>query len=388
MKQKRVILLVESSRAYGRGCLLGVASYVRAHGHWKVLHMERRAAERVPSLLTRWNGDGMLTRVENQRTADALARLHLPMVDLRGRFRPPGGVAIVTDPLQCARLAVDHFLARGFRHFAFCGYPGIDFSDERDACWRECLAAKGNSVSSYVPTRRQRSEDTTARETRGELDERRIADWLLTLPQPLAVFACNDARGRQVLAACQLARLAVPEQVAVLGVDNDEVICELSDPPLSSIEPDTHRIGYEGAALLDRLMAGRRPSACGVSIPPLGIAARRSSDVMAVDDPDVAAALHHIRDHACEGLRVSQVVSTLSISRATLERRFTQVVGRTPAAEVERVRMNHARLLLVETDYKLRTIATLVGYSTDAQFVTAFRRHTGHTPGEFRARRL
>jgi LacI family transcriptional regulator len=388
MKQKRVILLVESSRAYGRGCLLGVASYVRAHGHWKVLHMERRAAERVPSLLTRWNGDGMLTRVENQRTADALARLHLPMVDLRGRFRPPGGVAIVTDPLHCARLAVDHFLARGFRHFAFCGYPGIDFSDERDACWRECLAAKGNSVSSYVPTRRQRSEDTTARETRGELDERRIADWLLTLPQPLAVFACNDARGRQVLAACQLARLAVPEQVAVLGVDNDEVICELSDPPLSSIEPDTHRIGYEGAALLDRLMAGRRPSACGVSIPPLGIAARRSSDVMAVDDPDVAAALHHIRDHACEGLRVSQVVSTLSISRATLERRFTQVVGRTPAAEVERVRMNHARLLLVETDYKLRTIATLVGYSTDAQFVTAFRRHTGHTPGEFRARRL
>lgn len=190
-----------------------------------------------------------------------------------------------------------------------------------------------------------------------------------------------------MLAACQLAGLAVPEQVAVLGVDNDEVICELSDPPLSSIEPDTHRIGYEGAALLDRLMQGRPPAAKTISVPPLGIIARRSSDAMAVDDAAVAAALHHIRAHACAGLRVPDVVSILSISRATLKRRFQQVLGRSPAAEIERVRMDQARLLLAETDYKLRSIAALVGYASDAQFVTAFHRHTGTTPGHFRARR-
>jgi LacI family transcriptional regulator len=387
MKPKRVILLVESSRAYGRGCLLGVAAYVRAHGNWKVLHLERRAAEAVPALLKRWRGDGMLARVESQRTARTLARLRLPTVDLRGRFCPPGGAVLVTDPAYCARLAVAHFLDRGFRHFAYCGYPRIDFSDERDACFREHLAAAGFEVSCYVPPRGPRSEDTTAREARGELDERHIAAWLRGLPQPLAVFACNDARGRQVLAACQLAGLAVPEQVAVLGVDNDEVICELSDPPLSSIEPDTHRIGYEGAALLDRLMQGRRPAAKTISVPPLGIVSRRSSDAMAVDDAEVAAALHHIRAHASAGLRVPDVVSILSISRATLERRFQQVLGRSPAAEIERVRMDHARLLLAETDYKLRSIAALVGYASDAQFVTAFRRHTGTTPGHFRARR-
>jgi LacI family transcriptional regulator len=387
VKPRRVILLVESSRAYGRGCLLGVAGYVRAHGNWKVLHLERRMAEGVPAVLKRWKGDGVLARVENRRTAQTLARLRLPTVDLRGRFCPPGGAVLVTDPCECARLAVEHFLDRGFRHFAYCGFPRIDFSDERDTCFRTHLATRGFQVDSYVPPRGQRSEDTTAREARGELDERRIAEWLLTLPQPLAVFACNDARGRQVLAACQLAGLAVPEQVAVLGVDNDEVICELSDPPLSSVEPDARRIGYEGAALLERLMEGDAPAEKTISIPPLGIVSRRSSDAVAVNDPEVAAALHHIRDHACEGLRVPDVVSILSISRATLERRFMQVLGRTPAAEMERVRMHHARLLLSETNYKLRRIAALVGYTSDAQFVTAFRRRMGCTPGQFRARR-
>ncbi len=384
---KRVLLLIESSRAYGRGCLAGVAAYVRAHPHWYVIHIERSLAESPPTLLKRFAPDGVITRSETAEMATAIDRLKVPTVDLRGAHPPSGGVTLDTDPASCSRLAVDHFIDQGFRHLAFCGYPGVGFSDQRCHAFVEGVAARGLCAEVFVPSRRSPgTRDTVARETDAEFSEYGLDKWIRGLPKPLAVFACNDVRARQVLASCGRTGLSVPDDVAVLGVDNDEVICDLSFPPLSSVVPNTWKIGYEGASLLDQLMSGNPIAEKRVLVAPERIQVRRSSDVVAVEDPDVAAALRHIRDHACEGISVGDVARSLPISRTTLDRRFLSILKRSPKNEIDRVRIQRAKRLLELTDYKVSAIADMTGHASAAQFVTTFKRLTGVTPGEHRNR--
>jgi LacI family transcriptional regulator len=383
--RKRVMLLIESSRAYGRGCLLGVAAYTRSHGRWSVLHIERGLTENLPRFLQSWKGDGIIARIENEKIAHAVAELGVPTVDLRGSHRPEHGAMLDTDPRIVTRMAAEHFLDIGFRHFAYIGYPGVDFSERRFVAYREYLKSRGMEVSVYSPVHHAPTHtDILGWEGRGELEGAAIAEWLQSLPRPLSVFACNDVRGRQIIDACNESGLAIPEEVAVIGVDDDEVICELSNPPLSSVQPDTIRLGYEGAALLDAMMDGEPAPAETIFIPPKGIARRLSSEAAAIDDREVASAMQIIRDHACGGLTVQDVIERLNVSRSTLERRFHAAFGRSPAMEIERVRMSRAKLLLMETRYKLSKIAVMTGYGTASQFATAFKRHSGFTPGEFR----
>lgn len=384
--RKKVILLIEASRAYGRGCLLGVAKFASSHGPWTMLHFERGLTEDVPRLMLEWKGDGIISRIENAKIAAAIAECGLPTVDLRGSHPPDGGIMIDTDHAIVARLAADHFLEIGFRNFAFCGFPGIDFSDKRCEFFRQYLGSKGYSVEVYFPTKGSTEgvRDIISCEARGEMEGSLIEAWLRSLQRPLALLACNDVRGRQVIDACKTADITVPEEVAVVGVDDDEVICELCDPPLSSIEPDSRRIGYEGAALLDQLMSGVEPSCKLSHVRPRGITRRLSSEVTSTDDQEVAAAMQLIRDQACRGVTVQEVVKLLDVSRSTLERRFQDIFGRSPAVEIERVRMARAKLLLVETRYKLAKIASMTGYNSAAQFATAFKRYGQKTPGQYR----
>jgi LacI family transcriptional regulator len=196
--RKRVMLLIESSRAYGRGCLLGVAAYVRSHGRWSVLHIERGLTEALPRFLKTWKGDGVIARIENEKIAQAVAELGVPAVDLRGSHRPAGGAMLDTDPRIVTRMAAEHFLDIGFRNFAYIGYPGVDFSDRRIAAFREYLNSRGLEVRVYARTQHLPTHtDVLGWEARGELEGEAIAAWLQSLPRPLAVFACNDVRGRQ-----------------------------------------------------------------------------------------------------------------------------------------------------------------------------------------------
>jgi LacI family transcriptional regulator len=172
----------------------------------------------------------------------------------------------------------------------------------------------------------------------------------------------------------------------VLGVDDDEVICDLADPPLSSIEPDSRRIGFEGAMALASLMAGESLPTRHVLIPPVRVCRRRSTDVYAIDDPQLVKAMQFIREHGCDEINVGDVCHSVSLSRATLERRFREYVGRSPREEIERIRMERARLLLVETNYNLEHIAQEIGYRSAAHLVTVFRRLVGSTPGDYRKR--
>ena len=379
------MLIIETSRAYGRGCLTGIAAYIRAHGPWQVLHLERSIPDELPAEIDRWRGDGVLARIETPQLARKVRAMKLPTVDLRGTVQWPGLAALDTDHAECARLAAEHFHERGYHHLAFCGFPTLDFSDRRCEHFLACAQATGRKPLVYRPSKRTgKQEGTTGSERYGETHITELVPWLKKLPKPVGVFACNDVRGRQVLQAAGLAGLRVPDEVAVLGVDNDTVMCDLSNPPLSSIEPDTRRLGYLSAEILDRLIDGEDPPESPVLVPPTGIVHRRSTDAIAIDDERIVRAIGYIREHACSGISVEDVAKAGCVSRATLERRFAHYLGRTPRREIERVRLERVCRLLVETDYTLEHIAELTAFGTASHMASMFRSRFDQTPGLFR----
>jgi LacI family transcriptional regulator len=228
---------------------------------------------------------------------------------------------------------------------------------------------------------------TTFHEGEGLKDGNRLARWIKGLPKPIGMMACNDFRGQQVLTACRAVGVAVPDEVAIIGVDNDEVVCDLSDPPLSSVVPNKERIGYEAAALLDRLMAGEKLPQQHLLVEPTGIVTRRSTEVLAIEDRRIADAARFIRERACDGIGVDDVVRAVgSLSRSTLERRYAAIMGRSPKQEILRVRVDRAKQLLAETVFPVAIIAEKLGLEHTEYLNVIFKRETGLTPAQFRAR--
>jgi LacI family transcriptional regulator len=379
-------LLVESSRAYGRGVLRGIAAFARAAGNWSIFHQEQVLAVDAPAWLRGWRGDGMIARVESRKLARRLSRARLPAVDLIGRYPMPGVPIVESDDRAVIRLAIDHLRDQGFRHLAFCGYAQVRYSDRRRHFFEEELGATPEGASFYNEriASRYAERTTMSAEVDGAKHYGRLARWLRGLPKPVGIVACNDIRALQVLHACREYEIAVPDDVAVIGIDNDDVLCELARPTLTSVEQDTHRIGYEAAALLHRMMTLQRPLELPRSAPPVRVVVRASTDVLALDDRVVAAALRFIRRHACDGIGVAEVVRHVGLSRASLERRMRQRLGRSPLSEIHRVRLDRVKQLLVETDYALPEIARLTGFTYSEYMIAFFQRFTETTPHAYR----
>jgi LacI family transcriptional regulator len=291
---------------------------------------------------------------------------------------------VLSDNRAIAQLAAAHLLERELKHFAYCGLPGICSSDERCRNFVQAIAAAGHEASIYDPPRRHRAMSIAASEGYELQWEGAMVRWLRALPKPVGVMACSDLRAHQVLIACDQNHLAVPEEVAVIGVDNDEVICGLTRPPLSSVEQNPEEVGYQAAALLDRMMEGATMSCEKIVVEPRGVVARQSTDVVAVPNVDVAAALHYIREHACDGLTVDDLLAHMAMSRRTLERRFVALLGRSPRDEISRVQLGHVKQLLVMTDYPLAKIAQLAGFRYVESMCVLFKNTTGQTPGQYR----
>jgi len=205
--------------------------------------------------------------------------------------------------------------------------------------------------------------------------------------EPVGVLACYDIKAQQLLDACRDASIAVPEDVAVLGVDNDPVLCSLTTPPLSSVIPNAQRSGFEAAALLDRMMAGKKEPPTPHLIEPLGIETRQSTDVLAIPDRDVAAALRFIREHACDGIGVAEVLKAVPLSRRVLEQRFQKLLGRTPHDEITRVQIENVKRLLEDSDLPLEAIAGRCGYKHVEYMTVAFKREVGVPPSVWRTER-
>jgi LacI family transcriptional regulator len=371
----KVALLIETSNAYARGLLQGVVAWQREHRPWSLFLAEHTRGDKPPAWLADWDGDGIIARIENAGIARALRRVRLPMVDVSAARLLPALPWFETDDAAVAQAVFEHPRERGFRNFAFCGDPRFNWSNWRQEHFQRAVQAEGGTCFAYEP-----ASVATDRDAADDL-----ARWLRSLPKPVGVMACYDLRGVQVLDACRRLGVPVPDEVAVVAVDNDELLCELAHPPLSSVIPNTRRTGYEAAALLDRLMNGGRARGETHLIPPLGVATRQSTDVLAIEDPHVSRAVRYIREHACDGINVRDVLRAVPQSRRLLEARFKKLLGRTPHEEILRVQLRRVKQLLTETDLPLETIAERTGFAHPEYLSVVFRREVGQPPSRYRA---
>jgi LacI family transcriptional regulator len=387
-ERPRIAVLVESTRGYGRGLLAGISSYVRQHESWTIYWQERSLRDPPPRWLRGWDGDGVLARIATPQLARALRALRLPVVDLYGWLPKGDWPCVRTNNREVARLAADHLLERGFRHIAYCGFKGVNYSEERLPLFRQCINDAGLPCHVYQYLRFPPSADLAVREQQGVLYRSDLACWLAGLPKPVGILACNDICGQQVLSACRELGLLVPDQVAVLGIDNDDVLCNLSDPPLSSVDLNSTQIGFEGAMLLARMLRGRSTPRRTILVEPRGVVSRRSTDVLAIEDTEIAEAVRLIRTRACDGLTVAELLRSCSLSASSLERRFMQFLGRSPKAEIIRIRLQRVVELLAEPDLSLAAIAARSGFKHPEYLSAVFKKKFGMSPGQYRRRLL
>jgi len=376
-----IALLIETSREYARGLLRGVARYHHEHGPWSIYFVPHGLDELPPSWLRNWKGDGILCRINSRRMADSMISTGLPIVDLRGAITGIPVPFVGLDNRPIAKLGYEHLRQCGLKNFAFCGSPRGENPPQDFRCdyFIELVAASGQDCSVFPVSSRAK------RKPSWEQEQERIARWVKQLRKPVGIMAANDDRGHQVLDACRRAGLNVPHEVAVVGVDNDSNLCNLCTPPLSSIDTNASAVGYEAAALLMRLMRGDKPPKEPVLVGnPRGLVRRQSTDMLAIEDSELAKALHFIREHACEGIQVSDVLARTKHSPSTLERRVKAIFGRSLKTEITRVRLDAAKLLLQETNLKVSQIAARTGFNEAKYFCEVFRNVEGVTPTTFR----
>ena len=359
-----VALLIETTRSYGRNVMRGIGEFARVYGPW-LFHLPSDSKLKVVPSQGDWNGDGIIAQ-PHQHTdfVKQLADCGIPVVSLSG---PPGAgglPAVRVNMESVAELALQHFADRGYQRVAYCGIPSEHIWPPTGRYFAEQAQRAGIACDIYLPA--FHPDALTLRLTH-------LAQWLKSLKKPVGLLAANDLRAREVMDACRLIGLHVPEEIAVLGVNDDELICDMSMPAISSVIPNARRVGYEAAAMLDRLMSGKKIIA-DVVVNPLGIKSRQSTDLLAIDDPEVAKVVRFIRERACEGIRVEDVLQQVAMSRRSLEKRFRASVGRPVHVEIRRMQVERVKELLITTDYKLERIAELTGFSTAQYLAGLFHR--------------
>lgn len=375
-----VALLVETSNAYARGVLEGVIDFMRHNERWSVYLPEQERGAAPPAWLSRWQGDGIIARIETDEIARAVRNTKLPAVDVSAARHLPDLPWVETDDAAVARTAAEHLIERGFRHLAYCGDPGFNWSRARQHYFVEIARKAGCQSYTHASIARMSPEYSWNRE------KRRLARWLEQLPRPVGIMGCYDIKAQQLLHVCRELDIGVPEEVAVIGVDNDRLLCDLADPPLSSVICNTTRTGYEAASLLNRMMSGQRVGPEPILVEPMGIETRQSTDILAIDDQQLAAAVRFIRKHALRGINVADVLREVPLSRRVLESRFRKLLGRTPHEEIARLRIQRVKQLLLETDLPLAAIAARAGFQHDEYLSVAFKKATGVPPREYRRR--
>ncbi|HLA83646.1 MAG TPA: DNA-binding transcriptional regulator [Thermoguttaceae bacterium] len=379
-RSPRVALMIETSQSFGRDVFRGITRYIRENGPWSVFFVQRGVGDRVPKWLRKWSGDGIISRINTPDVRQFAADTSLPIIDLNEQLRGMKVPMISNDHAAVGCMAAEHLLQRGFEHFAYMGYNGLYWSDcRRDAFAEAACQSKVCDVYSCRAQSPQRFRDDT-----WELEMEHVVHWVERLPKPVGVMTCDDFRGLQLLEACAIAGIAVPQDVAVIGVGNDDVACEVASPPLSSVVLNSFRMGYEAAVLLDRLMRGEKVDVKERLLPPLDIITRQSTDVMAVADPVVSKAMRFIQQQACEGIKVTDVLRHVLVSRTVLEDRFHRALDRSAHEMILEARTKRVKELLAHTELSLADIADRAGFKHVEYLCTVFKRETGWTPTRYR----
>lgn len=373
-----VALLIETSNRYSRELVQGVHSWIQDHRPWEIHLTEQGRGDVPPPWLARWEGRGIIARIENRRIESAVLRKGVPVVSVSASGLGSGIPTVISDSRAVARLAAEHLLERGFRSFGYCGDARFAWSRTHGRNFAGYLQEQGHRCSLFQSRRGDFAD--------WRLEQRKIADWLRSLPKPVGVMACYDGRGQQVLAVCRQMGLRVPDEVGVIGQHDDTLLCELCAPPLSSVIPNPRLAGYRAAGLLDRMMRRRRVAGAVHPIAPVGVAVRRSTDLVATEDPRLAQVMRFIRANALAGIRVADVLQEVPMSRTLMERRFREEFGRSPYEAIQDIRYRQAEGLLHGTDLSVAEVAERSGFRTAEYFSAVFKKRHGMSPRAFRMR--
>jgi LacI family transcriptional regulator len=375
MSLLRVKLLIDTSSSWGRDLIRGVSAYVRQHGGW-ALDLEYRGRYEKLHLPADWRGHGIIARVTNPQIAREIVARGLPAVNVSWFSHGSPEIARCTNnETSFGRLMADYLLLRGFRSFAYFGAsrPRPGYSDRVKENFAATLAAAGFPVKLWRDP---------ARKSAGARSP--MADWLRGLPRPVGVGVWSDDVGRKVAHACHIAGLKIPDDVAVISAEYDALMNSLSDPPLTTVDYLTEHVGYEAAALLDRMLGGDPPPADGVIIEPLGVITRQSTETTSVPDALVVAALKFIRQKLHQPIQVTHLTKELKVARRGLEQRFRKVLGRSVAEEIRRVRMDYVKKQLRDTVEPVSAIAAACGFLHPEVLTRSFHREFGLSPSDFR----
>lgn len=372
----RVTVLVPAFTGWGRGIIKGVAAYANQHGPW-LLNVEPEG-ERRP-LPHGWRGDGIIARVSTPRTAAMLLEYGVPLVNVSS-IALSGAAASVprvcNDVAAGGRIAAEHLLERGFRNFAYVGLQKLSYVQQHREAFDAALRKKGFTCGHVLAIGDH--PDVAGRAAA-------LVEWLEKLPKPVGVLTWNNAQGRAVIHAARIAELLVPEEVAILSGNDDPLLCESCVPQLSAIGVAAERIGEQAAEILGMLMQGRPAPKEPLTVLPIGVVARQSTDLMLVNNPDLLQALAYIREHATEMIQVEDILRAVPIARRSLERFFRESLGRSPAEEIRRVRLERAKQLLATTDLPVPKVAKASGFGTGEYLATLLRKTIGMTPLKYRA---
>jgi LacI family transcriptional regulator len=372
---KRVAVLVETDDSWGREVVESIARFGHEN-HWSLLLSPRDDQHRL-RLPARWNGDGAIVSLRDHALCRHVKAAGVPAVDVaiqQPDERWLGRVA--TDDDARAAMAFEHFQSRHFENFACYSPPIGRYSHDRALAFQRVASRAGYACDIFTATKNKQGG--------WDGNQAAVAIWLRSLPKPLAVFAADPYPARQLIEICQLEGLRIPDEIAVLAGDTDDLLCNIASPRISSVELATHKIGRTACEVLKSIMEGGPVPQQPTLIPPLRVIARHSTEILAVEDRDLAQIVQYIRDRAAEGIRVSDILRAFPISRRSLEQRFRNILGRSPAEEIRRTRLQHARKLLVETDMSVAEIATASGVCSGAQLASAFRRYLGIRPSALR----
>ncbi|MEN6385904.1 MAG: DNA-binding transcriptional regulator [Phycisphaerales bacterium] len=380
-KRKKVALIIEAIRGHEREVVLGIANYARVSGNWvfyldkldPYYHFNPTQVRHYIAQLMDWGVEGVITRYPEEFAL--LKKKGIPMVSVKQARTGENTFAINNEHIGI--MGAKYFLEKCFKHYGFCGFEDMFWSDIRCTAFSKVIKDNGCSISIYGPSKKRMSFSW-------EKAQKMLAEWLVSLPKPVAVMACNDDCAEHVLEAAKFAGLYVPEDVAVLGVSNDELICEFSDPPLSSIILNGQQAGYEAAALLDNLMAGIQPVDSVINVKPIEVVGRRSTDFLAVEDKTIAEVLAYIRRNSTDIIQVEKIAEQVGVSLRVLQSRFRQVMGFTLREELNRARLNRINALLLDTKRSIEQIADMTGYSTTYNMIRFFQKQMGTSPGQYR----
>ena len=382
-KRQQVALIYDATRTYDVKVMTGVAAYLREGANWSVYIEETALKDQKLPNLRSWHGDGVIANFDHPKIVEAVMDSHLPAVAFGsgyGWYKPSLRIPYVfTNNEEIARLAANHMIDCGFRHFAYYGGTKTRISGwsvERERAFTEFVRRRGRHCSVYRES--QRVERNSA------LREKYLAEWLLSLPKPVGLMAENDRRARLALEVCRSTALRVPEDIAIVGVDNDELLCQLSTPLLSSVEQGSRRIGYEAAKLLARIMQGYRPKRLSTIIDPVGIIARASTDTLAIEDTTVTAALRFIVEHATERIGARNVAAAVGVSRPALDIRFKRTIGKSIRVAIRVEQFKHIMRLICNTTVPLKEIAANSGFKSVQHLTTIFAAEYGTPPAEYR----